>query len=145
MNDKKQKYTFQVPRGSFFFPSRAVSIGVGSVATRYKNYLTAEFKKIIDTSFENDWKGPNHEFSLIKLRAFVKANEVFITMKNDGMTEKNARVQFQGANMSDNTVQQLAQGFYFFFLENSKTLTDLAYVVESENDAAQKPPAPPLR
>ena len=145
MNDKNQKYTFQVPRRSFFFPSRAVLIGVGSVATRYKNYLTAEFKKLIDTSFENDWKGPEHELSLVKLRAFVKANEIFIKMKEEGMTELNARVKFQGASMTDNSVQQLARGFYFFFLENSKTLTDLAYVVKSENDAAQKPPAPPLR
>lgn len=139
----KHKFTFQVPRNSFFFPTRAVSIGVGSVATRYKNYLTGEFKKLIDTSFENDWKGLDHELSLIKLRAFIKANEIFIKMKEEGLTEKNIRVQFQGADMSDNSVQQLAQGFYYFFLDNSKTLSELAYVVDTNQVDVPEPSAEP--
>lgn len=123
------EYTFQVSRRSFFFPPRHVAIGVGDISARYESFLNVEFRKIIDQNFTNAWQGPEYEHGLAKLKAFIDANAVLTGMFDIGLTEDNIRVKFQGADMAEKSVRLLARGFYRFFKVNSKTLSELAYVV----------------
>lgn len=124
------EFTFQVPRRSFFFPPRRVAIGVGDISARYESFLNIEFRKLIEKNFSNSWQGPEYEQGLARLKAFIDANEVLTKMFTEGLTEDNIRVKFQGADMGEKSVRLLAKGFYRFFKVNSKTLSELAYVVD---------------